>query len=139
MNALSVGEIEIDDVSDTLAPKFAHTFKSLLSVMEARETKLRIKEAKGTSKSSNQSVSTESNAPQPIDSSTLHVEPRTPDEPTHPSNPKWSGSSSASQDEEATKKLLSLLLSETMTILGADFRKIKWQRSGLRVELAQTY
>ena len=66
-------------------------------------------------------------------------EPTAPDQPTHPRDPKWSGSSSESQDEEATKKLLLDLLSDTMRLLKSDFRRIGWQKSGLNVELVQTY
>jgi hypothetical protein len=149
MNDLCSGDIDIDEVGEELAPKFVQTFKSLLTIMENQETKLRMNEAKERSQLSHQSVSSStrtdetrrspevasSNTKSSVDTSS---EPRTPDQPTHPSNPKWSGSSAASQDEEATKMLLALLLSETMTILEADFRRVHWQKSGLKVELAQT-
>ena len=139
-NALRCGDIDIDDVSNRLAPKFIHTFKSLYNVMVAQETKLRIKQAKQASQFDTTQISTSTDISQnqspSIPSSN---EPRTPDQPTHPSDPKWSGSSTSSQDEEATKKLLYSMLSDTMTILESDFRKIQWQRSGLKVEILQTY
>jgi hypothetical protein len=147
MNDLCSGDIDIDDVRKEFAPYFVQTFKSLLTVMENQETKLRMKEEKERSQLYSQSVSssTTTDAVPPgvassrtKSSADILSEPRTPDQPTHPSNPKWSGSSTASQDEEATKMLLSLFLSETMTILEADFRRVHWQKSGLRVELAQT-
>lgn len=149
MNDLCSGDIDIDEVRKEFAPDFVQTFNSLLTIMENQETKLRMKEAKVESQLSSQSLSSSTNtdtilsSPEVVSSRTkssadTSSEPRTPDQPTHPSNPKWSGSSTASQDEEATKKLLSRLLSETMTILEADFRRVQWQKSGLKVELAET-
>jgi hypothetical protein len=146
MNDLCSGEINIDDVRKKFAPDFVQTFRSLLTIMENQETKLQMKEAKERSQSNSQSVSgsTSTDAlPSGVASRTqsspdISSEPRTPDQPTHPSNPKWSGSSTASQDEEATKKLLSRLLWDTMTILEADFRMVNWQKSGLKVELTET-
>lgn len=125
---------------------FKHS-KSLVTIVENQETKLRIKEAKEWSLLNSQSVSSSTStdiirhgvaSSKTKSSSDTFSEPRTPDQPTHPSNLKWSGSSTASQDEEATKMLLSLLLSETMTILETDFRRMHWQKSWLKVELAQT-
>jgi len=118
MNDLCSGDIDIDEVGTEFAPKFVQTFKSLLTIMENQETKLRMKESKEKSQVTSQSVSSSTNThtiqPTPnvrtTSSTDTLSEPRTPDQPTHPSNPKWSGSSAASQDEEATKKLLSLAL-----------------------------
>jgi hypothetical protein len=147
MNALSGGDIDIDDVSHYLAPKFVHTFTSLLNVMEAQETELRNKQAEQASRLNSQLNRASSSITSPrfiVDSmSTASAtfslsEPRTPDQPIHPSDPKWNGSSTASKDEEATKKLLSNLLSDTMLILESDFRRIQWQQSGLKVELVPT-
>ena len=72
------------------------------------------------------------------DSSPSRSEPTTPDQPTHPSNPDFTGSSTASKDEENTKKLLFDLLRDTMSVLEEDFRNLAWQRSGYWVELSQT-
>ena len=146
VSGLSSGDIEIEHVRKKLAPDFVPTFKSLSSVMVAQETKLQIKEAR-------QSISTRilhqslvhSINPIPLSLQqrprlrSFYSSQRTPDQPSHPADPKWSGSSTASQDEEATKKLLFNLLSDTMTMLESDFRKITWQKSGLKVEIAQTY
>jgi hypothetical protein len=147
MNDLCSDDINIDDVRRRYAPDFVQTFKYLLAVMENQEAKIRMKEAKELSQINSQSVSSsvstdalrpEVASPTTQLSADTFSEPRTPDQPTRPSNPNWSGSSAASQDEEATKKLLSLLLSETITILESEFRRIRWQKSGLKVELAQT-
>ncbi len=46
MDDLNSGNINIDDVSDTLAPKFHATFNSLVAVMESQESKQRLKEIK---------------------------------------------------------------------------------------------
>ena len=133
MNELSGGDIDIDDVSHHLTPKFVHTFTSLLNVMEAQETKLRSRQAEQASRLSSQPN------PASLSINTLHVdgdsistadatlplsEPRTL--PTHPSDSNLSGCSIVSKDEEATKKLLSNLLSDTMLMLESDFRRIKW-------------
>jgi hypothetical protein len=141
-SGLSSGDIEIEHVRKKLAPDFVPTFKSLSSVMVAQETKLQIKEARQACQISqpvSSQLQTDTTLPPTAPSAELPVEPSTPDQPSHPVDPKWSGSSTASQDEEATKKLLFNLLSDTMTMLESDFRKIIWQRSGLNVELAQTY
>lgn len=155
MDDLASGDIDIDDVADSLAPKFVPTFKSLFSLMVAQETKLQIKQARQASQLSSQAESSGSTVISPdqdphkpvVPTSSKRTkpstdtlsEPTTPNQPTHPSDPKWSGSTTASKDEESTKKLLSNFLSDTMIILGADFRRIHWQQSGLKVELLQTY
>ena len=46
MNDLCSGDIDIDEVRKEFAPDFVQTFKSLVTIMENQETKLRIKEAK---------------------------------------------------------------------------------------------
>ena len=58
MDDLRNGDIDIDDVSESLAPKFASTFKSLFNVMTVQETKLQMKEAKQASQFSSRSEST---------------------------------------------------------------------------------
>ena len=57
MNDLCSGDIDIDEVGKEFAPKFVQTFKSLLTIMENQETKLRMKEAKERSQLNSQSVS----------------------------------------------------------------------------------
>ena len=140
VSALSSDDIDIQDVRKTLAPDFVATFKSLYNIMTVQETKLRLKEQAQASQLVSQSISSDpSQRTTPEVSSNILSEPITPDQPTHPLNPKWSGSSTASQDEEATKKLLSSLVSDTMTILESEFQTISWQRSGLKVKLIQTF
>lgn len=158
MADLNSGVIDIDDVRKKLAPDFLATFSSLLSVMAIQEVKERAKQAKqdkqdnrvdsqmsfgsttslkrpleSPDSSAPKRTKTASNAPSPAS------EPKTPDQPTHPSDPNFTGTSIESKDEEHTKKLLSLLLMNTMSILEADFRRITWLRSGYKVELNQTF
>jgi hypothetical protein len=144
-SALRSGDIKIEHIRKRFAPDFAHTFESLFGVMVAQEMKLRAKEASQTSQHDSQSVLSSQHqlsTPPPsciVSSDNSLPQPSTPDQPTHPRDPKWSGSSTASQDEEATKRLLYHLLSDTMMMLESDFREITWQKSGINVELAHTY
>jgi hypothetical protein len=157
MNDLNCGVIDIDDVSNRLAPKFMATFSSLLSVMEIQEMKDRAKRSKEESQpssipvSSSSTIAAQKRPPQsPIstvpakrtrsrsDTPSPPPEPKTPDQPTRPQNSDFTGSSTASKDEEHTKKLLFQLLLNTLGMLEGDFRRITWQRSGYRVELSQT-
>jgi hypothetical protein len=78
-------------------------------------------------------------------------EPKTPDQSTEPANPNYtdgtdtslatnvSGVTTESKDEESTKWLLSTFITNTLTILGAEFRTITWQHSPYRLELMHTY
>jgi hypothetical protein len=159
MKELNNGLIDIDDVSNRLAPKFSATFSSLLTLMEIQEIKERARISKEASQtnsipSSSDATATLTKRPAEYDpvstakrirrssnAPSLPPEPTTPDRPTHPSNPDFTGTSTlstASQDEENTRTLLKNILLNTLSILEADFRRILWQRSGYRVELCQT-
>jgi hypothetical protein len=146
MSDLMDGSIEIDDVSNDIAPKFSPMFATLVDVMSTQEEKMRIKEAKQTKILINSSNSQQmikqrppeiaiSSIPSKRDSS----EPTTPDQPTLPVNPNFTSSTSESKDEENTKMLLKQLLLNTMSFLERDFRKISWQRSGYKVEIIHTF
>lgn len=156
MNELNIGALDIDQVKK-LAPEFTTTFTSLLGVMEIREMKQRAKENKSAgqissilpssdttltnlkrSAGSQASVLPPKRTKSTNGSPSPRPEPRTPDQPTHPSNPDLTGGSTESKDEENTKKLLIDILRNSMSVLEAGFRKIPWQRSGCRVELSQT-
>ena len=156
--ALNNGSIDIDDVTNHLAPKFGATFTALLATLEIQEMKQRAKVAKQKSQASLVPASTDTtitNLKRSADSQDVTVpskraraesdcpspvtEPRTPDQPTHPSDPNWTGTSIASKDEENTRTLLKQLVMNTLSTLESDFRRIVWQQSGHRVELAQTY
>jgi hypothetical protein len=157
MNDLNSGLVDIDDVSNHLAPKFTATFSSILSVMEIQEIKERAKRAKQASQpeseppASGSTITSRKRPPQsPLSSAPKRAkpaadepsppsEPKTPDQPIYPSNPDFTGASIESKDEENTKKLLFDMLRNTMSVLEADFRRITWQRSGHRVELSQTF
>jgi hypothetical protein len=158
MTQLNNGIIDIDDIRKRLAPDFLGTFSSLLTLTEIQEIKERAKLSKEASHSSSITSSTvtvtlkRAAENDPVTSvkrmrASSNVlsptpEPRTPDRPTHPSNPDYTGASTlstVSQDEENTKKLMYNLMFNTITMLEKDFRRITWQRSGYNVELCQTY
>jgi hypothetical protein len=67
----------------------------------------------------------------------------TPDRPTEPIDADYthwtdkSGDSGEYKAEEHSKELVTLLLMDTMSVLGIGFRDIKWQESGHSVELCQ--
>lgn len=134
------------------------TFSSILSVMAIQEIKERAKQDKQDKQdsriNSQMSADTATSRKRPLQSPVSSApkraknasnapspasEPKTPDQPTHPSDPNFTGSSIESKDEENTKKLLSLLLMNTMSMLEADFRRITWLRSRYKVELNQTF
>src|SRR5271169_6333659 len=156
MPDLNDGTVEIDHVFK-VAPRFAATVSSILSVMSIQEIKERAKLAKHASQpdsqlTSSQLITTSRKRPPPSPTSSFpkrikstadtpspRSEPKTPDQPTHPSDPNFTGASIESKEEENTKKLLIDLLRNTMSVLEAEFRRITWQRSGYRVELNQTY
>jgi hypothetical protein len=153
MKHLIEGLIEIDDVTDVLAPKFASMFTSLLNVMAVRETKQRARQQNPARASQTSSVpvsSTSTVRKRPADSQASSIEPKrartgnTPDRPPNPVNPDFShgtdksGNSVEFKDEEHTKKMISLMLMNTMSVLGGDFRKLQWLESGVRPELYQS-
>lgn len=152
---LNSGVIDMDIVRKKLAPDFVVFFTSLLDVISVQEKKQRAKQASeqhsipalsgstitAARKRPPQSPVT-SNPPKrtkEANDSSPCSEPKTPDQPAHPSNPDWTGGTATSKDEENTKMLLKHLLVNTMSSLEADFRRIAWQRSGYRVELVQTF
>ncbi len=152
MGDLYSGVIDIDDVSNILAPKFTTTFTSLLNVMVIQEMKdtdrqMRIaaqqeqihvsSSKRPAAESLDENASKRSRGTRRPSSPT--PEPKTPDQPTVPQNPNWTGSSIESKDEENTKKLLFDVVRNTMGVLESGFRRITWQRSGYRVELFQTF
>jgi hypothetical protein len=137
--ALSRRKIRLWEVQRRLAPSFSHTFGSLYDIMVAQEMKLRAKGATQTPQLHSQYVLSSSIRTPPPRSDAQLPEPSTPDQPAPPKDPKWSGSSAASQDEEATKQLLYSLLFDTMSMLAPYVQEITWQMSGIDVELAHTY
>lgn len=66
--------------------------------------------------------------------------PKTPDQPTIPSNPQKTSSSLESQEEDVSKELLALFFSCSLSVLKSKFRIINWHQSGAkRVELVRSY
>ena len=120
------GGLDTDDVRE-LVPDFKQTFKALLGVMTLQDRKLRAAEQKKAKLAAQ------------TQGSDFPEQPKTPDRPTIPDNPKFSSSSKESKDEPQTRKLLEEFLSETLGVLKKDFRLLKWQQSGHKVEIAETY
>jgi hypothetical protein len=159
MSDISTGKVDIDDVIDSIAPKFGATFTALLSVMEVQERKQLAKEAKPANQarsmvaSSGSTIIPKRPSPSPTsigpppakrsksayDPPSPSHQPRTPDQPTNPSNPNLTSSTICSTDESHTQKLLYQLIMNTLGTLRSEFRTIAWQRSGYKVELTQTY
>jgi hypothetical protein len=153
-----MGRIEVDDVADTLAPKFATMFTSLLRVMAIQESKERAKKERQEQqafKASQASASTKRSADSQatiipakrarIDSDYSQPEPLTPSdqnvietEATFTGGTDKSGRSIEYKDEESSKQLVYDILRNTMSALGVDFRRIGWQKSGNRIELVET-
>jgi hypothetical protein len=52
--------------------------------------------------------------------------PHTPDQPTVPKNPVYSGDSIESIDEDNTKQMIRTFIHSTLYQLGRDFREISW-------------
>ena len=52
--------------------------------------------------------------------------PRTPDQPTVPKNPNYSGDSIESINEDNTKQMITTLIRTIISLLGTDFRQISW-------------
>lgn len=154
MNDLNSGAVEMDYVRKKLAPDFLATFQSILDVMSIQEMKQRAKQLRqahsipvssGTSSTSTKRTAEDSVAANPLKrtradgpSPSQISEPRTPDQPTHPSNSNWTGGTEESKDEENTKALLKEILTDSMNVLEIDFKKLRWQRSGYRVFLFHT-
>ena len=96
--------------------------------MAAREKKLVEKRKKLSQKAS-----------QPRDATSFVVRAITPNQPTQPQDPNYTGSSAASQDEEASKSLVAGFMIAAMCALGDEFSQLPWQESGKFVELVHSY
>ena len=130
MDDLNKGIVGINSVRRRLAPDFLGTFKSLLNVMAIQESKERAKQAKQagqttsiltpsgptTLKRTAGSQSPEISAKRPRATSKIPSpppDPRTPDQPTRPHDPDFTGVSSlsaASKDGETTRNCSSRYL-----------------------------
>ena len=106
-------------------------FRSLLGVMSIQEARQRAKElrqaksapvASGTSSTTDLLLPNAAKRTRAARTSESPVaEPKTPDQPTHPSNPNLTGGTDESKDEENTKELLKELLMDSMSVLELDF------------------
>lgn len=102
------------------APAFVTFYMSVKSILKVRETKLLAKQSK-SKETSQTSI------------------PTTPETQwTHPRDPKYSGSSTQSKDEDYTQEMLSLLLTCILLVLDEPFRKLSWVKSNYEVLLDKT-
>lgn len=62
--------------------------------------------------------------------------PQTPDQPTVPKNPVYSGDSIESIDEDNTKQMIRTFIHTTLYHLGRDFRGISWPSYAQKCRLA---
>ena len=62
--------------------------------------------------------------------------PRTPDQPTIPKNPVYSGDSIESIDEDNTKQMIRTFIHTTLYHLGRDFRGMSWPSYAQKCRLA---
>jgi hypothetical protein len=111
----SKARLKRDDIG-AKAPTFQFFFMALVRLMMVQGQKLEKKKRKQTSEASKMTSN-------PPPSSRLH----TPDQPTEPIDPNYSGSSTNSQDEKATDHLGYLFLTATHSALKSEFNEIKWQ------------
>lgn len=162
------GLIDRTDVK-TRAPDFKEMFNALLTVMTIQEDKLNAREQRENKTAtkateiphSSPAVATSSQKRTRPDSTssitakrpkgagdaqvpppttpTTPEQPKTPDQPTMPADPNHTSSSTESKPEPNTDKLLWILLMNTLNALEREFSNINWQRSGHKVEIAQTY
>jgi hypothetical protein len=155
MNLLKTGEIDLETIFPD-GSRFEPMFTSLLDVMSTQQLSESIDQPSHSSSvvpaSSGSTATPRKRAPpSPISSipqkrgrqnkasPSLSPEPKTPDQPTRPANLNDSGSTRESGDEEVTKMLLRQFMVGVLSVLGSNFTRITWQRSGHKVELVQTY
>jgi hypothetical protein len=145
---LETATVDIDEVAINLAPQFSSTFSTLLDVRAIEEKKKQAKAEKEARQALSQ-LSITSSTTQVLKGINECVAtkpfPETPDRPTLASNSNFtrstveSGTSLQSKDEESTKVLANTFIRESMALLGAPFREIRWQQSGHKVQLTRSY
>jgi hypothetical protein len=151
MDDVNKGLIEIDDVGDNLAPKFATMFASLLNVMAVSEAKQRAKKAqlekraqKAIQLASAKRLADSEIFPEASKRIRLKKSLTPLDQSTNPQDSNFTGGTDKSgksieyKDEESSKQLVFDILRNSMSALGGDFRRIGWQKDGHRVELVET-
>lgn len=153
VSELYSGALSMKMIRRQLAPDFWPFFETLYGVVTIQEMAQKKKESaqppSPVPTSSMSTTGTTRKRPRPSSVSLFperktkstslpHSEPTTPDRPTNPSDPEWTGGTVTSKDEENTKQMLKDLLRNTMSSLEEEFCGITWQRSGYTVELALT-
>jgi hypothetical protein len=157
--SLKSGDIKLPSLK-RLAPEFQGTFKSLLTVMRIEDNRYKGGKEKEDAQAVFSTQIVSSTIPgghkrlASLDASSLRLKegedrarphlrtsesPKTPDKPTHPEDPNYSGASNESKDEEYAKALISRFLEDTMSVLEDGFAKIKWQNSGYDVHICGTF
>ena len=61
--------------------------------------------------------------------------PQTPDQPTIPKNPAFSGDSIESTDEDNTKRMIGTLIDTALLSLRSDFARIPWPKYARKCRL----
>jgi hypothetical protein len=111
----SKSDFDMDDIGDK-APTFRSFFMALVRLMTVPGQKLEETQRKQMSET-----------PKMVSNPPPSSRPCTPDQPTEPIDPNYSGSSTNSQDEKATDQLGNLFLSDTYAALKSEFNEIVWQ------------
>jgi len=150
-----VNDIFAEDTIGDRAPQFDATFRGILALVQNAKTSddatrpssvspTTPTPSKATQKRAAEDAAGEKDAKRTKvhpDESTSKG-PRTPDQPTIPPNPNYSGSTDSSggslesTDEELTKALIRSFLDDARGFLRLDFRVLDWTKSGLKTDLA---
>jgi hypothetical protein len=83
-------------------------------------------------------ITTSSPAKVHLISSEYKDAPRTPNQPTIPRNPTFSGDSIESTDEDNTKRMIGTLINTTLLSLRSDFTRIPWPKYAQKCRLGSS-
>lgn len=136
LSAFTLDEIRLGihpyDLIDR-APFFQATFSSLGEAMTMDRTKL-IKRNARLEKMAQQPLANASTS-----SPAFQDEPKTPDQPTHPSDPKYSGSSTESKPEGTPNTLILDFLKECIHSFAGAMRELTWPQTQTIVRIGFLY
>lgn len=135
------GNVDLDELDEL---HFTSTFKALLHVIQEQDSKQHNSkerhEKQAWSRSLSKKGTSDTISAKQIETNRQNYrQPKTPDQPIPPPNPNLSGLSTESKDEENTKVLLNMLLSDTITIVKSEVRRLHWVRSDCKVEITKTF
>jgi hypothetical protein len=141
-----------------LAPEFGAFFLSLTNIIQTDEEKRRVNAAKKAKQQAKQQPPSDSvpfstlpsskrPAPNPVlvsgpfkrqKNPSPRPTPITPDQPTHPIDPDYSGSTAQSKNKDYTKHLLQIFMVSVLSVLESGFRTLRWPRGECPIELCIT-